>query len=325
MNEHAILLETKNLARSFEMRAGGFAGAKRVRAVADVSIAIRRGETYGLVGESGCGKSTLGRTILRIHEPDAGGIFFDGLDITHLGSAAMRPYRRRMQMIFQDPYASLNPRFTVGDTVREPMAIHRLCDSKEFDARVQALIETVGLKSDHIRRYPHEFSGGQRQRIGIMRALALEPEFIVCDEPFSALDVSIQAQIMNLLERIQDEKRIAYLMISHNLSAVRHISHTVGVMYLGKIVESGPAAEVCDRPMHPYSQALIASVPVANPHMAGRRDRAILEGEAPSVLDIPVGCSFAGRCRFAARRCREEAPKLLSRDGRLVACHLFDR
>jgi oligopeptide transport system ATP-binding protein len=275
------------------------------------------------VGESGCGKSTLGRTILRVHDPDSGSILFDGMDITKLGMEEMRRQRKRMQMIFQDPYASLNPRFTVGDTVREPIKIHHLCGAKDIDDRVQALIKTVGLKSDHIRRYPHEFSGGQRQRIGIMRALASEPEFIVCDEPFSALDVSIQAQIINLLARIQDEKKIAYLMITHNLSAVRHLGHTVGVMYLGRIVESGPAADVCDHPMHPYSQALISSAPVPDPRKAGRKDRIVLSGEVPSPIDIPPGCAFAGRCRYCTGRCREETPKLIKADGRLIACHLF--
>ena len=322
MDEHDILLETRNLTKTFKVRSGGFAPSKRVQAVSDVSLSIRRGETFGLVGESGCGKSTLGRTILRIHEPDSGRIVFEGTDITKLDIKAMRPFRKRMQMIFQDPYASLNPRFTVGDAVREPMRIHHLCDAKAGEARVRELVETVGLKADHIQRYPHEFSGGQRQRIGIMRALALDPEFIVCDEPFSALDVSIQAQIINLLERIQDEKRLAYLMITHNLAAVRHISHTVGVMYLGRIVEVGPATEVCDRPMHPYSQALIASVPVPDPHQAGRA-RAPLEGEVPSPIDLPPGCAFSGRCRYRTNKCREAVPELKQIDGRSIACHLF--
>jgi oligopeptide/dipeptide ABC transporter ATP-binding protein len=322
MSEREALLEVSHLTKTFKLRSGGFAPAKRVQAVSDVSLSIRRGETFGLVGESGCGKSTLGRAILRICEPDSGRILFDGADITRLGAAEMRPFRRRMQMIFQDPYASLNPRFTVGDTVREPMEIHRLCDRKEGEARVRALLETVGLKSDHIQRYPHEFSGGQRQRIGIMRALAPEPEFIVCDEPFSALDVSIQAQIINLLERIQDEKNLAYLLITHNLAAVRHISHQVGVMYLGRLVECGPAQEVCDHPAHPYTQALIASVPVLDPHQADRA-RAPLEGEAISPIDIPPGCAFAGRCRYCAAKCQEAAPELKWIDGRQVACHLL--
>lgn len=322
MSNHPVLLDVRRLTKAFKVRSGGFAPARHVQAVSDVSLTIRRGETFGLVGESGCGKSTLGRAILRVSEPDSGEILFDGTDITQLGAAAMRPFRRRMQMIFQDPYASLNPRFTLGDTVREPMMIHRLCSPKESEWRVRALLELVGLKSDHIQRYPHEFSGGQRQRIGIMRALAPEPEFIVCDEPFSALDVSIQAQIINLLERIQDEKRLAYLMITHNLSAVRHISHRVGVMYLGRLVECGPAQEVCDRPAHPYTQALIASVPVPDPRQAGRA-RALLEGEVPSPIDLPSGCAFAGRCRYCTNKCHEAAPALKQIDGRQVACHLF--
>jgi oligopeptide transport system ATP-binding protein len=322
MSERNALLDVSHLKKTFRLRSGGLAPAKLVQAVSDVSLAIRRGETFGLVGESGCGKSTLGRMILKICEPDSGRILFDGVDITHLGAAGMRPFRRRMQMIFQDPYASLNPRFTVGDTVREPMEIHHLCGRKESEERVRLLLETVGLKNDHIQRYPHEFSGGQRQRIGIMRALAPEPDFIVCDEPFSALDVSIQAQIINLLERIQDEKDIAYLMITHNLTAVRHISHQVGVMYLGRLVECGPAQEVCGHPAHPYTKALIASVPVPDPHKA-ERDRMVLEGEAVSPIGISPGCAFAGRCRYCMNKCREAAPEMKSIGGRQVACHLF--
>ncbi len=322
MSGRQALLEVSHLTKTFKLRSGGFAPAKHVQAVSDVSLTIRRGETFGLVGESGCGKSTLGRAILKICEPDSGQILFGGVDITRLSAAGMRPFRRRMQMIFQDPYASLNPRFTVGDTVREPMEIHRLCSRNEGEMRVRELLETVGLKSDHIQRYPHEFSGGQRQRIGIMRALAPEPEFIVCDEPFSALDVSIQAQIINLLERIQDEKNLAYLLITHNLAAVRHISHQVGVMYLGRLVECGPAQEVCDHPVHPYTQALIASVPVPDPHKA-ERERVALEGEVPSPIDIPTGCAFASRCRYCMSKCREAAPEMKGIDGRQVACHLF--
>ena len=293
-----------------------------IHAVNGVSLEIAKGETLGIVGESGCGKSTLGRTILKVWEPDAGHIWCDGTDITDFSRRQMRPWRRRMQMIFQDPYASLNPRFTVGELIAEPMEIYETHGLKEQTERVQELLQIVGLKPDHIRRYPHEFSGGQRQRIGIARALALEPEFIVCDEPISALDVSIQAQIVSLLERIQDEKGISYLFIAHDLTMVRHISHRIGVMYMGKLVEIGPADEVCEHPIHPYTQLLMSAVPIPDPVQARQKRTQLPEGEVPSPIDLPAGCPFAPRCPHAKEQCRKLEPTLKDVGGRQVACFL---
>ena len=252
-----------------------------------VSFKLERGETLGIVGESGCGKSSMGRTILKVHEPTSGQIIFDGVDITGLSNRKMFPYRKKMQMIFQDPYASLNPRFTVGEIIEEPMIIHNMGTAHERKVIVQELIETVGLKPDHIRRYPHEFSGGQRQRIGIARTLALRPEFIVCDEPISALDVSIQAQVINLLEKLQREKGFSYLFIAHDLEMVHHISHKIGVMYLGNMVELGSSDDVYKKPLHPYTRALISAAPIADPKMAKEKKRIILEGEVPSPINPP--------------------------------------
>ena len=294
-----------------------------VKAVNDISFSIRRGETLGIVGESGCGKSSLGRTVLKVHQPDSGHIYFNGTDITKLNEKQMHPYRQKMQMIFQDPYASLNPRFTVGETIAEPMEIYQMYNPKERMERVQQLMETVGLKPDHIRRYPHEFSGGQRQRIGIARTLALNPEFIVCDEPFSALDVSIQAQIINLLEKIQDERKISYIVVAHDLNAVRHISHNIGVMYLGHLVEIGPAAEVYQNPKHPYTKALISSIPVADPDYTGLGKRIILEGEVPSPIHVPKGCPFSTRCKYCTEKCKEQMPELRTVGEEQVACTLY--
>lgn len=317
-NESKPLLEVKNLTKHFPAAHG-----KVVHAVNGVSFQLERGETLGIVGESGCGKSSMGRTILKVHEPTSGQIIFDGVDITNFSNRKMLPYRKKMQMIFQDPYASLNPRFTVGEIIEEPMAIHNMGTPQERKVIVQELIETVGLKPDHIRRYPHEFSGGQRQRIGIARTLALRPEFIVCDEPISALDVSIQAQVINLLEKLQREKGFSYLFIAHDLEMVHHISHKIGVMYLGSMVEFGSSDDVYKKPLHPYTRALISAAPIADPHMAKEKKRIVLEGEVPSPLNPPAGCPFAGRCKYATESCKLKKPSTYEYDNRKVACNLY--
>lgn len=322
MSEPVIRVE--HLKKFFPVKGKLFEKKQYVKAVNDISFSIGKGETLGIVGESGCGKSSLGRTVLKVHQPDSGHIYFNGTDITKLNEKQMHPYRQKMQMIFQDPYASLNPRFTVGETIAEPMEIYQMYNSKERMERVQQLMETVGLKPDHIRRYPHEFSGGQRQRIGIARTLALNPEFIVCDEPFSALDVSIQAQIINLLEKIQDERKISYIVVAHDLNAVRHISHNIGVMYLGHLVEIGPAAEVYQNPKHPYTKALISSIPVADPDYTGLGKRIILEGEVPSPIHVPNGCPFSTRCKYCTEKCREQMPELRTVGEEQVACTLYE-
>ncbi|MCD8347931.1 MAG: dipeptide ABC transporter ATP-binding protein [Lachnospiraceae bacterium] len=322
MSEATIRVE--HLKKFFPVKGKLFGPKQYVQAVNDVSFSIQKGQTLGIVGESGCGKSTLGRTILKIYEPDSGKIFFEGTDITALNQAQMHPWRKKMQMIFQDPYASLNPRFTVGEMIEEPMKIYQMYDKKERAERVQQLLALVGLKPDHIRRYPYEFSGGQRQRIGIARTLALDPEFIVCDEPFSALDVSIQAQIINLLEKIQDERQLTYIVVAHDLNAVRHISHAIGVMYLGHLVEIGPAEKIYREPLHPYTKALISSIPVADPDTAGMMNRVILEGEVPSPIHVPSGCPFSTRCKYCTEQCREKMPVLKEVDDRKVACTLYE-
>jgi oligopeptide transport system ATP-binding protein len=297
-----------------------------VRAVTEVDLEVRRGETLGLVGESGCGKSTLGRTILRLYEPSAGRIAFDGVDVTAMAQRELRPLRRRMQMIFQDPYASLNPRMTVGAAIGEPLVIHRLAASPaERTERVAELLARVGLRPDAARRYPHEFSGGQRQRIGIARALACKPEFVVCDEPISALDVSIQAQIVNLLEDLQDAERLTYLFISHDLKIVQHISDRVAVMYLGRIVELADARELYRTPSHPYTQALLSAVPRIDPRT--RRDRILLPGDVPSPIDPPAGCAFHPRCpvKVKPEACFREVPRLrVLQNGARAACHVAE-
>ena len=315
------LIEAKNLKMYFPIGNALFGKRKLLKAVDDVSLALYPGETFGLVGESGCGKTTVGRTLVRLYEPTAGQILFGGADIAPLSESEVLPYRRRMQMIFQDPYASLNPRMTVSTIVAEPLK-YQGADPKEIAGRVRELIEQVGLKEDHLNRYPHEFSGGQRQRIGIARALAGRPDFIVCDEPISALDVSIQAQIINMLEELQEKLGVTYLFVSHDLSMVRHISHRVAVMYLGHIVEMAQVDELYANMQHPYTKALMSAVPIADPEEASRVRRIVLQGDVPAPIDPPSGCTFRTRCPLACERCAAEPPVL--RDfggGHFVACH----
>ena len=315
------LLEVRNLSKCFFSAPGPLGGKRQtLKAVDNVSFTLRRGETLGLVGESGCGKSTTGKTLLRLLEPDAGQVLFRGENILQRSVRAMRPLRREMQMIFQDPYASLNPRRRIGDIVGEPLRIHRLAKGQALRQEVSRLLGTVGLKEEHIDRYPHEFSGGQRQRIGIARALAVRPSLIVADEPVSALDLSIQAQVVNLLQDVQEEFELTYLFIAHDLSVVKHISDRVAVMYLGRIVELAEAAEIYRAPRHPYSEALLNAVPVPDPDR--RRTRRLLQGEPPSPLDPPHGCHFHPRCPYARDLCREQTPSLIDMGGgHLAACH----
>ena len=319
------ILEARALEKRFAVRGGLFSRvAGWIRAVDGVSFRVRRGETLGLVGESGCGKSTVARTALKLLEPNGGRILVGGEDVTGLDSRAMLPFRRRLQMIHQDPYASLNPRMTAGAIVGEPLKIHRAAGPRERAERVARLFERVGLGPRHARAYPHEFSGGQRQRIGIARALALNPELIVADEPVSALDVSIQAQIVNLMMDLQDELRLSYLFVAHDLAVVEHISHRVAVMYLGGVVETADRETLFARPAHPYSEALLSAVPSPSAG-ARRRRRTILEGDVPSPMDPPSGCRFHTRCPHAAPRCRAEPPRLREIEpGHLAACHLHD-
>jgi peptide/nickel transport system ATP-binding protein len=294
-----------------------------IRAVDDVSLQIQRGETIGLVGESGCGKSTVGRTIVRLYRPTAGRILFEGRDISQLRENEMRPLRRRMQMVFQDPYSSLNPRHSVGRIVGEPLRTHGLANRREAVTRVRELLSIVGLPQDAAGRYPHEFSGGQRQRIGLARALALNPDFIVADEPVSALDVSIQAQIINLFEQLQDEFQLTYLFIAHDLAVVRHISDRIAVMYLGWIVEVSPAAELYENPLHPYTISLLSAVPIPDPVVERERESILLAGDLPSPANPPAACRFHTRCPFVQpTRCREDVPPLRKlATGHEVACH----
>ncbi|MFN8522000.1 MAG: ABC transporter ATP-binding protein [Chloroflexota bacterium] len=320
------LLRVENLKMYFPITQGiifqrqvGF-----VRAVDDISFDIKAGETLGLVGESGCGKSTTGRAILQLYKPTAGSVNFGGKNLPSLKGGDMRRMRREMQMIFQDPYASLNPRMTVGSIIGEPLDIHGLAKGKAKQERVQELLRTVGLNPYFANRYPHEFSGGQRQRIGIARALAVEPKFIVCDEPISALDVSIQAQIINLLEDLQEKLGLTYLFIAHDLAVVRHISDRVAVMYVGKIVEITDRNSVFENPLHPYTRALLSAIPIPDPVIEKKRTRIILTGDVPSPVNPPPGCRFNPRCRYAEDNCRSEEPKLLEhKPGHFVACHYW--
>ena len=295
----------------FNKITGGSAVKKVVKAVDGVSLDIKAGETLGLVGESGCGKSTLGKAVLRLTEPTGGKVFYNGNDLAHLRQSAMREQRKNLQMIFQDPYASLNPRMTVGQIIGEPIRTFGLEKGKNVESTVQDLMETVGLNRRFVKRYPHEFSGGQRQRIGIARALSVEPEFIVADEPISALDVSIQAQIMNLMEKLQKERNLTYLFISHDLRAIRHVADRVAVMYLGVIVELGNAKTVYAEPLMPYTKALISAVPIPDPEIEARRERIILKGDVPSPINPPKGCRFHTRCPYAIEKCKEIVPKLV--------------
>jgi len=315
-----LLLEVKNLRKYFPIRGGIFSRVvANVKAVEDVSFNVQRGEVVGLVGESGSGKTTVGRSILRLIEPSAGEVLFDGVDVTKLSKAQMREYRKRMQIIFQDPFASLNPRMSVGDIIGEAMTIHNLARGKEREQRVAQLLERVGLSPSHMRRYPHEFSGGQRQRIGIARALAVDPQFIVADEPVSALDVSIQAQVVNLLQDLKDELGLTLLFIAHDLGVVEYISDHVIVMYLGRIMEIAPAKELYANPIHPYTEALLSAVPIPDPTV--KRDRIILQGDIPSPINPPSGCVFRTRCPIATKECAEVVPPLVEvSPGHFKAC-----
>jgi len=317
------LIETVHLKKYFPIKKGLLQHeVARVHAVDDVTLQVYEGQTLGLVGESGCGKSTLGRTIVRLLEPTAGDVRFEGRSIGTLGHRAMRPLRREMQMVFQDPYASLNPRKRVGSIIGDPMKIHKVGDKKDRRTRVQELLEVVGLSPEHYNRFPHEFSGGQRQRIGVARALALRPRLVVADEPVSALDVSIQAQMINLLEDLQDDFKLTYIFIAHDLGVVRHVSDRIAVMYLGKLVELSPAEELYTRPIMPYTEALLSAVPIPDPDLSEKRKRIVLEGDVPSPISPPSGCRFHPRCRYATEICQQVEPPLADYgNGHLAACH----
>lgn len=352
MAENKRLVEVQNLKQHFPVAGGKLFERKVVKAVDDVSFYINKGETLGLVGESGCGKTTTGRTLLRLTKPTSGRIIYDGETLFDSGNiplynedgsvttdadgkpvygkktaVQMLPYRRKMQIVFQDPYASLDPRMTVGDIVGEAIDIHHLAKSKgERHDRIIAMLERVGLNSEHANRYPHEFSGGQRQRVGIARALAVDPEFIVCDEPISALDVSIQAQVVNMFEDLQNELGLTYLFIAHDLSVVAHISSRIGVMYLGKLVELADANEVTFHSVHPYTRSLISAIPIADPNTARKNQRIVLQGDVPSPVNPPSGCRFRTRCPFADELCAQQEPQMKEvSSGHFAACHHLDK
>ncbi len=319
-DEKKTLVKVEHLKEYFNINVGMFK-SRPLKAVDDVSFEIKKGETLGLVGESGCGKTTVGRTILRLYEPTDGKIFYDGVEIK--SRASLKEFRKKATMVFQDPYSSLNPRMTVTDIIAEPLDIHKLYKTKEErKERVLELMDYVGLNSEHATRYAHEFSGGQRQRIGIARSLAVNPEFIVCDEPVSALDVSIQAQVINMFDELQDRLGLTYLFIAHDLLVVRHISDRIAVMYLGRMVEMGDAEEIYNHPLHPYSQSLLSAVPVPDPKVARANKRIVLEGDIPSPLNAPSGCPFRTRCRYATAACAESMPEFKDvGGGHFVACH----
>ena len=320
MSENRPLIEVKGLKEYFNINVG-MLRTKPLKAVDDVSFFINKGETLGLVGESGCGKTTVGRTLLHLYKPTAGEIYYDGKLIK--SKADIMDFRKKATMVFQDPYSSLNPRMTVSDIIGEPLDIHKLCaNKKEREERILELMNHVGLNSEHASRYAHEFSGGQRQRIGIARSLAVNPEFIVCDEPVSALDVSIQAQVINMFDELQDKLNLTYLFIAHDLLVVRHISDRIAVMYLGKMVELADANEICERPLHPYSKALMSAVPMPDPKIARANQRIALQGDIPSPLNAPSGCPFRTRCQYATAKCAESMPEFREvSKGHFVACH----
>ncbi len=321
-----VLVEVKGLKKHFPITKGFFGRKKEyVKAVDGVSFQIKKGETFGLVGESGCGKTTIGRTLIRLYNLTAGEVRFDGTDIGSLSEKQLKPFKKRIQMIFQDPYASLNTRMSVSEIIGEPMYVHNIASGKEREKKVTELLEMVGLSKEHAYRYPHEFSGGQRQRIGIARALAVKPDFIICDEPTSALDVSVQAQVVNMLEDLQKELGLTYLFIAHDLAMVQHICDRIGVMYLGKLVEVADSKELYKNPKHPYTQALMSAIPIADPDISEKKQREILEGDVPSPINLPTGCRFRTRCKYAIKICDQEEPKLREiSNGHMAACHLLE-
>ncbi len=322
-SNRAPLVRVENLTKHFSVRIGAYGETKAtVHALDEVSFDVRRGETLGLVGESGCGKSTAGLTLLQLHRPTSGKVYFEEKEVTGLSEKEMRPLRRRMQIIFQDPYSTLSPRMTIGNAIGEPLWLHELASGREAQERISRLLNDVGLNPAFAFRYPHEFSGGQRQRVCIARALACEPEFIVCDEPISALDVSIQAQIINLLQDLQEEYDLTYLFIAHDLAVVRHISDRVAVMYLGRVVEMAPKESLFDNPLHPYTNALLLSVPVPNPRKERQREHIVIQGNVPSAISPPSGCRFHPRCPLAFEPCAHEVPEWREAEpGHWVACH----
>ncbi|MGN7300121.1 ABC transporter ATP-binding protein [Ferdinandcohnia sp. SAFN-114] len=323
MQSQNTILDVKDLKKYFPVQNGLFGKSTgAVKAVDGVSFSVKEGETLGIVGESGCGKSTLGRNIIRLQKPTEGKILYSNLDITQLNETKLRKVRREMQIVFQDPYASLNPKLSIGEIIGEPLRVHKQGNVRERAERVKWLLERVGLEEHHSTRYPHEFSGGQRQRIGIARALALNPKLIVCDEPISALDVSVQSQVINLLQDLQDEFGLTYLFIAHDLSVVRHISNRIAVMYLGKIVELGETEEVYHNPAHPYTRALLSAIPIPDPIEQRKKERIILTGDVPSPISPPSGCRFHTRCPIATDRCKQEEPVFeQKKDGHWAACH----